>query len=67
MVHPALGQRLPKVAVAAVGQGANIHDCDAAHIVVANIQQFARVRNRWYEALPTDYFDMILVDEGTTM
>ena len=44
--------------------GANIHDCDAAHIVVANIQQFARARNRWYEALPTDYFDMILVDEG---
>ncbi|MDE0447180.1 MAG: DEAD/DEAH box helicase family protein [Spirochaetaceae bacterium] len=44
--------------------GANIHDCDAAHIVVANIQQFAGVRNRWYEALPTDYFDMILVDEG---
>ena len=44
--------------------GANIHDCDAAHIVVANIQQFSRARNRWYEALPTDYFDMILVDEG---
>ena len=44
--------------------GANIHDCDAAHIVVANIQQFSGTRNRWYEALPTDYFDMILVDEG---
>ena len=44
--------------------GANIHDCDAAHIVVANIQQFSRSRNRWYEALPTDYFDMILADEG---
>ena len=44
--------------------GANIHDCDAAHIVVANIQQFFGTRNRWYEALPTDYFDMILVDEG---
>jgi DNA repair protein RadD len=44
--------------------GANIHDCDAAHIVVANIQQFSGPRNKWYEALPTDYFDMILVDEG---
>lgn len=44
--------------------GANIHDCDAAHIVVANIQQFAGSRNRWYEVLPADYFDMILVDEG---
>jgi len=44
--------------------GANIHDCDAAHIVVANIQQFSGTRNKWYEALPNDYFDMILVDEG---
>ena len=44
--------------------GANIHDCDAAHMVVANIQQFAGARNRWYERLPKDYFDMILVDEG---
>ena len=44
--------------------GANIHDCDAAHIVVANIQQFAGAKNKWYEALPRDYFDMILVDEG---
>lgn len=44
--------------------GANIHDCDAAHIVVGNIQQFSGARNRWYEALPADYFDMILVDEG---
>lgn len=44
--------------------GANIHDCDAAHIVVANIQQFVGSRNRWYEAFPADYFDMILVDEG---
>ena len=44
--------------------GASIHDCDAAHIVVANIQQFSGSRNRWYEALPTDYFDMILFDEG---
>ena len=44
--------------------GANIHDCDAAHIVVANIQQFVGLRNRWYKAFPTDYFDMILVDEG---
>ncbi|MCP4374060.1 MAG: DEAD/DEAH box helicase family protein [Deltaproteobacteria bacterium] len=44
--------------------GANIHDCDAAHIIVANIHQFSGTRNKWYEALPRDYFDMILVDEG---
>jgi DNA repair protein RadD len=44
--------------------GANIHDCDNAHIVVANIQQFVGVNNRWYEKLDHDYFQMILVDEG---
>lgn len=44
--------------------GANIHDCDNAHIVVANIQQFVGVNNRWYERLGPDYFRMILVDEG---
>ncbi len=44
--------------------GANIHDCDAAHIIVANIQQFAGANNKWFEALPADYFRMILVDEG---
>jgi DNA repair protein RadD len=44
--------------------GANIHDCDAAHIVIANIQQFSGAKNKWYEALSCDYFDMILVDEG---
>ena len=44
--------------------GANIHDCDAAHIVVANIHQFSGSHNRWYEALASDYFDVILFDEG---
>lgn len=44
--------------------GANIHDCDNAHIVVANIQQFVGRNNKWYEKLSPDYFRMILVDEG---
>lgn len=44
--------------------GANLHDCDSAHIVVANIQQFSGESNRWYESLPVNYFDLILVDEG---
>jgi DNA repair protein RadD len=44
--------------------GANLHDCDNAHIVVANIQQFVGEDNKWYEKLPADYFRMILVDEG---
>lgn len=44
--------------------GANMHDCDEAHIVVANIQQFAGANNKWYEKFPPDYFKMILIDEG---
>ena len=44
--------------------GANIHDCDAAHIVIGNIQQFAGPNNTWFARLPRDYFQMILVDEG---
>jgi superfamily II DNA or RNA helicase len=44
--------------------GANRHDCDDAHIVVANVQQFSGETNRWYEQFPRDYFQMILVDEG---
>lgn len=44
--------------------GANRHDCDNAHFVIANIQQFAGDSNKWYEEFPKDYFHMILVDEG---
>jgi superfamily II DNA or RNA helicase len=44
--------------------GANIHDCDNAHLVIANIQQFAGESNRWYEKFHPEYFKMILVDEG---
>jgi superfamily II DNA or RNA helicase len=44
--------------------GANIHDCDSAHLVVSNIQQFTGRSNKWYERFPRDYFSMILVDEG---
>jgi DNA repair protein RadD len=44
--------------------GANLHDCENAHIVLANIQQFSGGNNRWYEKFPKDYFRLILVDEG---
>ncbi len=44
--------------------GANSHDCDEAHIVLSNIQQFSGENNKWYEKFPNDYFKMILVDEG---
>jgi DNA repair protein RadD len=57
--HPVDG---PYVSV--LKPGANMHDCDSAHIVVANIQQFSGNNNRWYERFPRDYFALILVDEG---
>lgn len=44
--------------------GANMHDCDNAHVVLANIQQFAGANNKWYEKFSKDYFRLILVDEG---
>lgn len=50
--------------VSELKRGANIHDCDGAHIVVANIQQFAGKNNKWYERFDPDYFRMILIDEG---
>lgn len=43
---------------------ANIHDADDAHIVVTNIQQLNERGGRWLDAFPSDYFDLILVDEG---
>ena len=46
------------------GQDANIHDCNASHIVVTNIQQLASRANRWFPNFPQNYFDMILIDEG---
>jgi superfamily II DNA or RNA helicase len=43
---------------------ANIHDADAAHIVVTNIHQLADNNERWLPNFADDYFDLILVDEG---
>jgi len=50
--------------IAVLKKGANKSDCEKSHMVVANIQQFAGEKNRWYESFPDDYFDVILVDEG---
>jgi len=41
----------------------NRHDTDEAHIVVANIQQLQN-RTGWLEQFPSDYFDLIMVDEA---
>lgn len=43
---------------------ANIHDCDRSHIVIANVQQLAGNSDRWLSQFASDYFDLIVVDEG---
>ncbi len=43
---------------------ANIHDCDNSHFVLTNIQQLASNTDKWLSQFTSDYFDMILVDEG---
>lgn len=45
-------------------EAANIHDCDRSHIVLANVQQLAGSSDRWLSQFATDYFDLIIVDEG---
>lgn len=46
------------------GQDANIHDCKNSHIVITNIQQLASRADKWLPNFSSDFFDMILVDEG---
>lgn len=48
--------------IAELKANASVHDANAAHIVVTNIQQLSTPR--WADSFPADYFDMILVDEG---
>ncbi|HNP82521.1 MAG TPA: DEAD/DEAH box helicase family protein [Nitrospira sp.] len=46
------------------GTSTNRGDLDEAHVVITNIQQLQGQENRWLANLPTDYFDLILFDEG---
>jgi len=46
------------------GTNTNRGDLDEAHVVITNIQQLQGHENRWLANLPTDYFDLILFDEG---
>ena len=59
-----LGSTLGGPFVTELKGAANVHDCHEAHIVVANIQQFSGTSERWYHKLPSDFFDLVLVDEG---
>ena len=46
------------------GPKANMDDCVNSHIVVANIQQLASTADRWLSQFPSDFFDLIIIDEG---
>ena len=46
------------------GTTTNRADLDAADVVITNIHQLQGTGNRWLQALPTDFFDLIQFDEG---
>ena len=46
------------------GPKANVADCTDSHIVVANIQQLASRTDRWLSQFPSDFFDLVVIDEG---
>jgi superfamily II DNA or RNA helicase len=46
------------------GTTANRADLEDADVVITNIQQFQGTDNRWLQNLPSDFFDLILFDEG---
>jgi superfamily II DNA or RNA helicase len=47
------------------GTTTNRADLDEAHVVITNIGQLqGGEENRWLQALPSDFFDLILFDEG---
>ena len=46
------------------GLTTNRTDIDEADVVVTNIQQLQGAQNRWIQQLPSDYFDLIVFDEG---
>ncbi len=46
------------------GNTTNRSDLDEAEVVITNIQQLQGANNRWLSSLPSDFFDLILVDEA---
>lgn len=46
------------------GTTTNRSDLDDSDVVITNIQQLQGDANRWLQALPADFFDLILLDEA---
>ena len=46
------------------GTKTNRADLDLSDVVITNIQQIQGTENKWLMQLPSDYFDLIIVDEA---
>ena len=46
------------------GAVTNVGDMEEADVVITNIHQLQGASNRWLQALPADFFDLIVFDEG---
>ena len=46
------------------GASTNLTDLEEADVAITNIDQLQGEDNRWLDALPADFFDLILFDEG---
>ena len=46
------------------GTTSNVSDLEEADVVITNIHQLQGDENRWLQNLPSDFFDLILFDEG---
>ena len=46
------------------GKTTNKDDLNESHVVITNIQQLQGTENRWLQNLSSDFFDLILFDEG---
>jgi hypothetical protein len=46
------------------GTASNLSDLEEAEVVITNIHQLQGDYNRWLQSLPSDFFDLILFDEG---
>ncbi len=42
----------------------NISVCEKSHVIISNVQQFATNPDKWLKKFPTDFFDLIIVDEA---
>lgn len=42
----------------------NISVCEKSHLIISNVQQFSTNPEKWLKKFPSDFFDLIIVDEA---